>query len=86
MDNVMLTTKDNPFDPFTEYGAWYTWDLAHGYNTCGWLAKLAYTSPDLPDEANEIEIDNAMKRMVEIDPLQMHTIVTGSNDTGRSEL
>lgn len=76
MDDAMLTTKDNPHNPFTEYIPWWTWDLIHGYNTCGRLAKLAYTSPDLPDSVNEAAIDQAMQDIVSSDPLGVYKIVT----------
>lgn len=30
---VMLTTEDNPFDPFTQYDEWYAFDYEKGYHT-----------------------------------------------------
>nr|DAR66127.1 MAG TPA: hypothetical protein [Caudoviricetes sp.] len=28
----MLTTEDNPFNPWTQYELWRRWDIDHGYN------------------------------------------------------
>ena len=29
----MLTTIDNPFNPFTNFDDWYAFDTSKGYNT-----------------------------------------------------
>lgn len=54
MDEVMLTTIDNPYDPFTQFDDWYGFDHLKGYNTCEYLARIAKTSPEL-SEADHIE-------------------------------
>ena len=42
MDNkCMLTTFDNPFDPFEQFTSWFLFDVEKGYNTCGRLARIA---------------------------------------------
>lgn len=63
MDNVVLSTSDNPYDPFTEWDKWYAYDIDQGYDTCGKVAALAYTSPALSEELNNnLQID-AFKRL-----------------------
>ena len=32
-----LTTTDNPYDPFTQYDAWYRFDEGKGYHSCAYL-------------------------------------------------
>jgi hypothetical protein len=39
-DDMTLTTKDNPFNPKTEYFEWKEWDESHGYNTESYVARL----------------------------------------------
>lgn len=51
--DYMLTTYDNPYNPFDEFIAWFKWDMMMGYNTCGLLAKTAATSPVFSDEIND---------------------------------
>ena len=36
----MLTTEDNPFDPWTQYELWRKWDIEHGYNIESYIASL----------------------------------------------
>lgn len=69
MEAHMLTTIDNPYNPFTHYNEWMAWDIRMGYNTNGMLARLAKTSEALSDSENEEEAERAMNRIIELDPL-----------------
>lgn len=69
MAAVMLTTTDNPFDPFTDFDKWYEWDMVIGkYNTCGWLARNSYTSPAFSDEMNDQMIELGMDELIKEGP------------------
>ena len=46
MKRSMLTTFDNPFDPFTQYEDWENFDVQHHYNTNQVLADVAFTSSE----------------------------------------
>ena len=61
----MLTTVDNPFNPFDQFEEWYQFDVANGYNTCSYLARLANTSYSLSEALNEQEIDKVMDEIIE---------------------
>ena len=67
-DEMMLTTVDNPYDPFTDWDNWFAYDEQSGYHTCGLLARLALTSNSLSDEANELAIDHAIKDILDLFP------------------
>lgn len=69
MEAHMLTTVDNPYNPFTQYDEWMAWDVMKGYNTNGMLARIAKISDALSDAENEDEIERAMNRIIELDPL-----------------
>lgn len=72
----MLTTIDNPHNPFTEWDEWLAWDLHYGWNTCGFLARLAATSPNLPPEVNAKELERAMDEAIDKSPYGIHIKVT----------
>ena len=64
----MLTTFDNPFDPFTEFKPWLWFDIAKGYRSLSLLGRVAVTSSDLSEYdqllANEIAIDEIIRENV----------------------
>ena len=76
MEVSMLTTIDNPFDPFDQFDEWYAFDTEKGYNSCGYVANLAYTSPELSalDQAKAIEY--AIDRIVALNLLGVYKKVT----------
>lgn len=53
----MLTTVDNPFNPFTEFEEWLDYDTRMGYNTSSFLDRIAKVSNELsqPDQALAIQ-------------------------------
>lgn len=65
----MLTTFDNPFNPFTEFDRWWKEDLLLGHNCCGLLANESNVSDVASDEVNDKAIIEAMKRIVKREPM-----------------
>lgn len=60
----MLTTIDNPFDPFTQFDAWFQFDEEKGYHTCQFLAQIARTSSDMSEKDYENEVERAIDEIV----------------------
>ena len=69
MEDAMLTTFDNTFNPFTEFERWWKEDLRLGHDCCGTLAREAMTSTVFSDEKNEQIIQEAMENIVSNEPL-----------------
>lgn len=67
----MLTTIDNPYNPFENFDEWYNYDITHGYNSCSYLARVANTSDSLTDEENEQEVTRAIDEILRYDPLNL---------------
>ena len=65
----MLTTFDNPFNPFTEFDRWWKEDLLLGHNCCGLLANESNVSDIASDEVNDKAIIEAMERIVKREPM-----------------
>lgn len=60
----MLTTVDNPYDPFERYDEWLAFDIHKGYDTIGMLARIAKVSDDLPLNEQSLAIQNAIDEIV----------------------
>lgn len=68
MDNkCMLTTFDNPFDPFEQFTSWFLFDVEKGYNTCGRLARIAKLSDGLSEKEVEKEVSRAIDEIITYD-------------------
>lgn len=72
MDVYLLTTLDNPFNPFTHYDDWYNYDVTKGYNTCSYLARIVKSSDELSDEDEALAIDQAMDEIVKINLIGLY--------------
>lgn len=79
MVNVALTTFDNPYDPFKEFDSWLLYDSEKGYNSCGYLGRIARTSDSLTDEENEEEIERAIDEIIKYDFLNIYKKVKRSD-------
>lgn len=67
----MLTTVDNPFNPFTRFDEWLQYDISMGYNTSAFLARIANVSDDLTQQDQAIAIQNAIDEIVQENVLGM---------------
>lgn len=63
----MLSTIDNPYDPFDNFSSWYMYDVESGYNSCAYLARIAKTSEQFTDTENEEEIERAIDEIIQYD-------------------
>jgi uncharacterized lipoprotein YddW (UPF0748 family) len=73
---VMLSTIDNPFDPFEDYPAWYAWDTASGYHTNSYLARIVHTSDELSVADQAQAIEDAIDEIVTMNINGMYIKVT----------
>lgn len=67
-----LTTNDNPYNPFTQFNEWFLYDVEQGYNTCGYLARIAQFTDDMTDRERDIEKDRAMNKILKNDFLNIY--------------
>lgn len=77
----MLTTVDNPYNPFTEFDEWYRFDTSAGYNTVGLLARVVRTSDELSDAQQSTAIEDAIDEIVTENVSGMHKKVTEQDAT-----
>ena len=75
---VMLTTIDNPFDPFEQFTSWFMFDVEKGYNSCAYLGRIAKTSEQFSEEENKEEIEKAIDEIIKYDFMNIYKKVTNN--------
>ena len=76
---TMLTTVDNPHDPFTDYDNWYQWDERAGYHSTSFLARIIQTSNEISDADHDLAMDLAIDEIVKENVSGVHTKVMREN-------
>ena len=73
---VSITTFDNPYNPLDDFTSWFMFDVEKGYYTCAKIARLINLTDDMTDDEEIEEIERAIDRLIEIDPLDIYIKVT----------
>lgn len=78
-EESMLTTYDNPYDPFTHFDEWLAYDLRNGTDCCGLLnrmydvvckeEKVKLNDNFVDEETDEMLVDKAMNKVIKLNPL-----------------
>jgi hypothetical protein len=61
----LLSTKDNPFNPYTQWNEWYAYDERMGYHTSGLLARIVIGTDDLFEEDQKAAYAEAADFIIE---------------------
>ena len=80
MKETMLTTIDNPFDPFEQFTSWFLFDVEKGYNSCGRLMRIANVSEDMSTKEYNEAIDLAIDKLISLDFLGIYQKITKETD------
>ena len=70
--NCMLTTFDNPYNPFDQFDSWFLFDVTKGYNSCEVLGRGARISDSFTDEENDREVERAIDEIIKLDFLNIY--------------
>lgn len=62
--DILLTTKDNPFNPFTQYDDWKQYDQDYGFNTESYCMRV-YGFPTI-DETDDEKAKHLLRTYSEI--------------------
>ena len=71
-NECMLTTVDNPFNPFEQFTSWRLFDLEKGYNSCERLARIAKISEGMSQKEIDDETERAIDEIIEYDFLNIY--------------
>ena len=80
MRECMLTTIDNPFDPFDQFNSWLMFDMDKGYGSCSYLDRIARTSDQFSDKENNEEIERAIDEIIKYDFMNIYKKVSKEID------
>lgn len=61
---AMLTTIDNPYNPFTDFEKWFEFDESKGYHSCAYLARVSFNSEELSEKDQELADEMAIDEIV----------------------
>ena len=81
---VMLTTFDNPYDPFDDFLSWFLFDIEHGYYTCSLLARIARYSEEFSVMEEQEDMERAIDEIIDNDFLNIYKKVTRLASTEES--
>ena len=76
MSQSMLTTIDNPYNPFTQFDEWFAFDESKGYHSCSYLARIARSSDELSEADESLAIESAIDEIVKFNILGIYKKVT----------
>ena len=85
MKQVMLTTSDNPYNPFTNFDEWFAFDEQKGYHTCAYLARITKTSSNLSDADYTQEVENAIDEILKLNLTGNYVKITKQEDISTPE-
>ncbi len=71
-EEYVLTTVDNPFDPFTHFDQWLAYDRRLGYHTPSLLARITIMSDDLSEIDQFIAVQDAIDEIVQENVYGVH--------------
>ncbi len=69
---IMMTTFDNPFDPFEDFTSWFMFDIEKGYYTCNLLGRIVNFSDDMTEKEKDEAIERAIDDHILYDPLNLY--------------
>lgn len=70
-EEVMLTTIDNPYNPFTNFSQWYMFDERQAMREnrptcCGYLARVYMAADDVSDNEFNQVMNDVIDEIVEL--------------------
>lgn len=77
----MLSTIDNPFNPFDQFTLWRLFDLEKGYNTSEYLARMVELTDDMTQKEENEAIERMIDRIIAENPLPIYKKVVRSTNT-----
>lgn len=81
----MLTTYDNPYDPFDQFGHWFLFDCEKGYYSCAYLARVTYIADSMTEEEKDAAVERAIDEIIRLDFLGIYKKVRRNEKKTKTE-
>lgn len=75
MEELFVTTTDNPYNYFTQFDDWFAFDTQKGYNTCAYVARIAMVSNEMSEAEYRQGVNDAAKEIVRLNLTGNYTLV-----------
>lgn len=62
----MLSTSDNPWNPWTDFKEWHAFDLRAGHNTLAYLARITVSAHELSEADQDLAVELAIEEIVRL--------------------
>ena len=72
----MLSTIDNPFNPFEDYSSWLMFDKEKGYDSAERLMRIAKITDDMTQKEENEEIERAISEIIKYYILNVYVKVS----------
>lgn len=76
MYDYMLSTIDNPYNPFDDFHSWFMYDIEKGYNCCGKLERIANINNEMMQNEIDKEVERAIDEIIQYDFANIYIKVT----------
>ena len=76
MTCCMLSTIDNPFNPFEDYSSWLMFDKEKGYDSAERLMRIAKLNDSMTQKEENEEIERAIDEIIKYDILNVYIKVS----------
>lgn len=81
----MLSTFDNPFNPFEQFNDWFMFDVEKGYYSCSKLDRIANITDDMSEAEESAEIERAIDEIIKYDFMDVYVKVRKDTKTPIAE-
>lgn len=84
-DRVMLSTIDNPYNPFTHFDEWFQFDESSGYHSTGLLARIVISSDELSEADQQLDYERAIDEIIKENVSGVHVKVYLNSEKENSD-
>lgn len=63
--SYLLSTSDNPWNPWTHFKEWNLWDMEAGYHTLSYLDRIAFSSHEISPADQDLAYEYAVEEILQ---------------------